>query len=261
MSLQHAIDFRTRFRRRDVMIGTFVKTPSAHVVELLGDVGLDFIVIDAEHAPFDRNAIDRALLAARAVGLAALVRTADGRPATLLAALDDGAAGVIVPHVDSAGQATGMAASCRYAGTRGYSNSPRAGGYGAAPMWRHVDEADAAASVIAMIESRASADDIAAILAVDALDGVFVGRADLAVSLGDRTPDARIAREIADAVIDAAVAVGKPVCVFSADGAETQAFLRRGVTAFIVSSDQAMLRSAARDRVAVFRRHAEPERR
>ncbi|MDB5583100.1 MAG: aldolase [Bradyrhizobium sp.] len=256
MSLKRAIDFRTRFRRREVLIGTFVKTPSPHIVELLGDVGLDFIVIDAEHAAFDRGAIDLALLAAKAAGITTLVRAADGRPATLLGALDDGAAGVIAPHVDSAGQAAEMAASCRYTGTRGYSNAPRAGSFGADTMWRHVDDADAAATVIAMIESREAADDIAGILAVDDVDGILVGRADLTVSLRDRSPDARVAAAITERVIEAAVAAGKPVCIFAANVAETEAFIRQGVTTFIVSSDQTMLRSAARDRVDQFRRLA-----
>ncbi|MDB5872969.1 MAG: aldolase [Ramlibacter sp.] len=256
MSLQRAIDFRTRFRRREVLLGTFVKTPSPHVVELLGDAGLDFVVIDAEHAAFDRGAVDLALLAAKAAGLTALVRTADGRAATLLAALDDGAAGVIVPHIDSAGQAAETAASCRYGGTRGYSNSPRAGSFGASPMWRHVDDADSAATVIAMIESQESAHDIAGILAADGLDGVLVGRADLAVSLRDRTPDTRLAAALIERVIAAAVAAGKPVCIFAANVGETEGFLRQGVTAFIVSSDQAMLRSASRERVSQFRRLA-----
>ena len=260
MSLQHAIDFRARFRRREVMVGTFVKTPSPHVVELLGDVGLDFIVIDAEHAAFDRGAVDLALLAAKAAGITALVRTADSRAAALLAALDDGAAGVIVPHIDSAEQAAGIASSCRYGGTRGYSNAPRAGSFGAASMWRHVDDADAAATVIAMIESQQSADDIAGILAVDGLDGILIGRADMAVSLRDRTPDARLAGAVAERVIAAAVAADKPVCIFAADVAETAAFLDQGVTAFIVSSDQAMIRSTSRDRVAQFRRLAGVER-
>lgn len=57
-----------------VLIGTFVKTPSIHVVELLADTGFDFIVLDQEHAPFQRETIDRALFAARATDLTAVVR-------------------------------------------------------------------------------------------------------------------------------------------------------------------------------------------
>lgn len=132
-----AADYRSRFLAGETLIGTFVKTPSPHVVEILGTVGFDFIVIDAEHAPFSRRSIDMALLAARAAGVAAIVRTADRGAAQLLAALDDRAAGVLVPHIDSAEAARRLVSTCRYSGQRGYSNSPRAGGYGATAMWDH----------------------------------------------------------------------------------------------------------------------------
>ena len=93
--------FRARFLAGDLLLGAFIKTPTPHATEILGGVGFDFVVIDEEHAPFDRVTIDTVLLAARASQTAGLVRVAEPTPARLLAALDDGAAGVLAPHVAS----------------------------------------------------------------------------------------------------------------------------------------------------------------
>ena len=87
---------RSRLLAREHLIGTFVKTPTTHATEILGALGFDFVVIDEEHAPFDRMATDTALLAARAAGTAALVRVQSAT--SILSVLDCGATGVLVPQ-------------------------------------------------------------------------------------------------------------------------------------------------------------------
>src|SRR3990170_230505 len=96
---------RRRLLAREHLIGTFVKTPTSHATEILGQLGFDFVVIDEEHAPFDRVATDQALLAARASSIAGIVRVPEASPSQLLGALDAGATGVLVPHVYSAQKA------------------------------------------------------------------------------------------------------------------------------------------------------------
>ena len=73
-------------------IGTFIKTPAPHIVEILGLTGLDFGVIDAEHGPFDRTSADLLMMAGRASGLPLLVRVPNADASTFLWALDIGAA-------------------------------------------------------------------------------------------------------------------------------------------------------------------------
>jgi 2-keto-3-deoxy-L-rhamnonate aldolase RhmA len=238
--------FRQRFMRFDTLIGTFIKTPTSHTSEILGGVGFDFVVIDEEHAPFDRVTIDAALLGARAAGIAGIVRVAEPSSAKLLAALDDGAAGVLVPHVSSPAQAQAIAKSCRYrGGSRGFSNSPRAGGYGSVGLAQHIAAQDEAVTVIAMIEDPEAIDDIDAIVAVDGIDGFFVGRADLAVALGENAQDAAPVRHATEKVIAAARRARKPVCIMTASASEGADLKTLGVSAFIVASDQAFMRQAA----------------
>src|SRR5262245_42317816 len=91
--------FRKRLKNREHLLGTFVKTPTTHATEILGTSGFDFVIIDQEHAPFDRGTIDLLSLAARAVDVTALVRVAEPTQASILSVLDCGAMGILVPHV------------------------------------------------------------------------------------------------------------------------------------------------------------------
>jgi staphyloferrin B biosynthesis citrate synthase len=242
--------FRQRFVARELLTGTFIKTPTSHAIEIVGALGFDFVVIDEEHAPFDPQATDVALLAARASGTAGIVRVPSASPADMLRVLDGGAVGVLVPHVSSVAKARDVAAACRYRnGKRGYSGSSRAGGYGGSKVWDHVARSDEATTVIAMIEDPEALEDIDAILAVEGLDGAFIGRGDLTVALGSPANDAPPVKAAVDRVLAAAGRARKPVCVMVGSAAEAQSFRESfreiGASAFIVSSDQGFLRKIA----------------
>jgi 2-keto-3-deoxy-L-rhamnonate aldolase RhmA len=245
--------FRHRLLGREALLGTFIKTPTAHAIEILGDIGFDFIVIDEEHAPFDKQAIDMAMLAARAAQIAAIVRVEGPAPEAILSALDCGATGVLVPHVSTGRKAEAVVAASRYrGGRRGFSNSPRAGGYGRLGVWEHVDAADAQTTVIAMVEDPEALDDLDAIMAVKGLDGVFIGRGDLTVALGAQGPDAEEVKQATLRIAAAAKAAGKAVCAMTPGGADARWLKELGISAFIVSSDQGLMRQAALRTLAEF---------
>jgi 2-keto-3-deoxy-L-rhamnonate aldolase RhmA len=248
---------RSRLLAGEQLIGTFVKTPTTHATEIIGALGFDFVVVDEEHAPFDRLTTDAVLLAARAAGTAALVRVKD--LSGILSVLDSGAAGVLVPHVASATRAHEAAAACRYqGGRRGYSGSPRHAGYGAGGMWKTVEAADAATIVIAQIEDPEALDEIDAIAAVDGIDALFIGRGDLAVALGAKSSNAPEVRSAVERIGKAARAAGKPVWVFVAGLAEAAWLREQGATAFVVASDQGFIRKAAAQALADIRTLAAP---
>src|ERR1700743_981765 len=165
-------------------IGPFVKTGAPQIVEILGGAGLHFVVVDAEHAPFDRATLDIMVIAARSVNLPLFVRIPDMRAATIQSVLDIGASGLLVPLVNSADEARALVARTRFIdGQRGYSSSPRFAGYGAMGMKKAVETGEGTV-IMCQIESRAgcaAAQDIAAVAGVS---GLFVGRADLALSFG-----------------------------------------------------------------------------
>src|SRR5689334_4387798 len=250
----HYSSFRRRFSARQAVVGSFVKTPTTHATEILGALGYDFVVIDEEHAPFDRETTDVALLAARASNLAGIVRVSSDDPAKILSCLDCGATGVLVPHVASVEKARAVAAAARYrGGRRGYSGSARAGAYGGTPMWSLVDEQDASVCAIAMIEVPEALDVIDAIAAVDGIHGLFIGRGDLTVALGAKSSADTPVKDAVARIIAAAKKAAKPVCVMTATAAEAKEFAALGASAFIISSDQGQMRRAAAQTLADFK--------
>lgn len=239
-------DFRKRFMAGEYLLGTFVKTPTSHATEILGDLGFDFVVIDEEHAPFDRASIDVCLLGAKAAGTAGIVRVAAPTASNILSVLDNGAIGVLVPHVNSVAKAKEIVSACRYrGGKRGFAASTRAGRYTGATMAQHIEAQDKTITVIAMIEDPEALDDIDAIVAVEGLDGFFIGRGDLTVAFQAPNAEAPAVKNAVEVISKAAKKAGKPVCVMVNGAAEAKPFQALGATAFIVSTDQGFLRKAA----------------
>ena len=229
---------------REPLIGTFLKTPTSHATEIIGEVGFDFVVIDQEHSPFDRTATDIALLAARALGIPALVRVPG--PDAILSVLDCGAAGVLVPHVLSAAYAHKIAAACRYRdGKRGFATSTRAGRYTAVPMWRHISDSDANTVVVAQIEDPEALAEIDAIAAVAGIDSLFIGRGDLTAAFGDESKDPPEVRRAVEQISKAALKAGKSISVYVGSATEAAWLKTLGASTFVLSSDQGLLRQAA----------------
>ena len=228
-----------------LQIGTFVKTASSAVMEILALAGMDFVVADAEHAPLDRRDIDLIALAGRASGLPVLVRTPTDEASTLLNALDLGVCGLVVPHVDTAAQAREVVARMRYRnGARGFSSSPRSAGYGSVGMKKLLAQGDEAL-VVCQIESPMAVELSGQIAAVDGVHALFIGRADLALSMGfDETaaPDVDLA---VDNVIATCKAQGKIVVMAVGNAAERDRFVARGADWVVVGSDQSFLREGA----------------
>jgi 2-keto-3-deoxy-L-rhamnonate aldolase RhmA len=240
--------FRERLVARELLLGTFVKTPVTHPVEILGSVGFDFVVVDQEHAPFDRVTVDALVLAGRAAGIAVLVRVPGSDARDILPALDCGAQGVLVPHVASAAKARDVVAEARYrGGRRGFTNSSRAGRYGAASFTEHVAAGDAEGAVLAMIEDVEALAVLPEIVAVAGLDAVFIGRGDLSIALGAAKPSEPAVVSATEQIAAAARGAGKALCahVDRVDSPDVPWLRKLGVSAFIVSSDQGLLRRAA----------------
>ena len=245
--------FRRRLRGREHLLGTFVKTPSPHATEMLGAVGFDFVVLDAEHAPLDRAILDLMLLAARATDLAALVRVAENSASAILSALDCGAAGVLVPHVDGAKRAREIVAACRYrGGRRGYSGTTRAGGYGTKGMAPFIAEQDEQVACVAMIEDLAALDRLEEIMAVPGLDAIFIGRGDLTAAMElDRSTHPKV-HDAVSRIAAAANAEGMPVMVLPGSKPDALAMAALGATAFILSNDQSFLMKAAQQALSEY---------
>jgi 2-keto-3-deoxy-L-rhamnonate aldolase RhmA len=237
-------NFRKRLQSGETLIGSMLKTPTSQATEILSDIGFDFVVVDQEHSPFDRMSIDTVILAGRAVGVPVLVRVSG--PSTILAALDGGTEGVVVPHVHDKEFAELVGSECRYRnGSRGFATSTRAGGFTSIPMGQHIRESDTRIAVIAQIEDPNAVREIDAIANVKNIDSVFVGRNDIACSMGFDSVDAPEARQAVEMVAKSARRAGKILGAAATSMAEIEWLRGLGATMIIISSDHGFLRAGA----------------
>jgi 2-keto-3-deoxy-L-rhamnonate aldolase RhmA len=241
------VSFRERLRAGEILAGTWIKTPHPHVVEVLGLSSLDVLVLDAEHAPFDRASLDLCIMAARAAGMPVLVRPASAAHDQILNALDLGADGVILPHIRTADEAADAIKACHYtSGGRGYAGSSRAAGYTTKGMAAHRAAAKDVI-VIAQIEDVEGVDNIDAIARVDGIDALFIGRADLTIAFGADTPDDAVVVEAVDRVVAAGKAAGRVTGMFLGRVGDVPMWREKGSSLFILGSDHDfLLQGAAR---------------
>jgi 2-keto-3-deoxy-L-rhamnonate aldolase RhmA len=223
-----------------------VKTPTTHATEILGLLGFDFVVFDQEHAPLGHDALDRMILAARAYNIAGIVRVGDPSEASILSVLDCGASGVLVPHVATVDKARHIVACCRYrGGKRGFANTTRAGEYGGRSFSDHMDAEDAEVACVAMIEDVAALENIDAIVKVEGLDAIFIGRGDLTAAIGAPSMTSPETHRLVEPIMEAAQRADLPVIMLCPNRADVVAMSKLGATAFMASSDHGFMRSAA----------------
>ncbi len=239
---------KARLAAGELLIGTFVKTPSLIVVEVLSATALDCLCLDAEHAPFDRMALDQCIFAARAAGKDVLVRVASSAPEHILNALDCGATGIVVPHVRSAGEAQDAVRASHYGhGGRGYAGSSRAAGYTNRPMPAHLAASAASTTVILQIEDPEAVDAIDEIAQVPGVDALFIGRVDLTVAYNAASQDDPVVLQAVERVCARSRHHGRPVGMFLSRIEDVAAWRARGASLFLLGSDHNFLLAGASD--------------
>jgi 2-keto-3-deoxy-L-rhamnonate aldolase RhmA len=238
---------RDRVRSGERVVGTFVKTTSPQTLEILAHAALDFIVLDAEHAPFGIDSLSLALGVASLARLAALVRVPDHDPAFINTCLDMGAEGLVVPHVRSVADVEAIADAVKYArGRRGFSPSSRAGGYGTLSTAAYRSRADARSAIWCQIEDAEALEAVEEIAANDMVDCLLIGPADLSLSLGlDGTDDARLEPAIAR-IAEAGRRHNRAVGMYVPRAEQIPTVLARLMSVVLCGSDQSMLLEGAK---------------
>ena len=238
--------FRQRLLAGELLIGTFVKTPSLQVAEVLAQAGLDILCFDAEHAAYDRRDLDAAILACRAACQPSLVRIPKHRDEHILNALDCGATGVLIPHVDSVEQAVAAVARSHFgASGRSYAGSARAAGYGAATIDENRALNREETAVVAQIEDLSALDCLDEIAAVEGIDCLFIGLMDITVALGAKSVKDTAVEAAVDSICAAACSAGRRLGVFTPLLTDIPLWIERGVSLFLLASDQQFLQQGA----------------
>ena len=198
-----------KLRRGEVSIGSWLNLASPLAAEVMAVGGCEWLVIDAEHAPWDLGLITEGIRAIESQGCVPLVRPWTNDPAWFGQILDAGAMGLVVPHVSTVAQAEAIAGAVRYP-PQGH----RSSGTSRATIDRGwTAQANDHLIICPQIEDLEGADNTEAIMAVDGMDVAYIGPSDLALSMGltsaDMFTNADHAAAIAK-VLAGAQANGKP---------------------------------------------------
>lgn len=245
-----AVDMKSNFRKRllqgDRLTGTIVSLPCPQIAELLSRSGFDWLFIDGEHGCLSVGDIQLLLQAAQPQ-CPCVVRVAANHEVYIKQALDTGADGVIAPLVNDAETAARVVAWARYPplGKRSVGIA-RAQGYGFA-FADYVNRANTDVAVIIQVEHVDAVANIASILDVAGIDGVFIGPYDLSASMGKPGDinDADVRHQIEtvrQACLERRMALG----IFGVDAAAVQPFIRQGYTLAAVGMDTLLLGQSAR---------------
>jgi 2-keto-3-deoxy-L-rhamnonate aldolase RhmA len=230
---------RERLRRREPLTVAFLDLGSPVSAEATAMCGFDVVVVDLEHGAGDEGAA-RAQIQAASAHAAVVVRVPDG-PAQVGRMLDAGADGVIVPQVASPAEAETAAAALRYTGTRGISPFSRGNRYGAAGA-DFRPRADERVACVIQIERASALETVEEIAALDDVDGLLMGPADLSNDLGCALDLA--APELQDAARRIGAAARrheKTAALHLASAEQAAAFRENGFTMFSSTFESAVL--------------------
>jgi 4-hydroxy-2-oxoheptanedioate aldolase len=227
------------------------------VAEWLAREAFDAVVLDMQHGAIDFAGAVRSIVSVALAGKPTIARVPIGEFALASRLLDVGASAILAPMINSGADARRLVEFVKFPPLGERSWGPRAAlalsGLDAPAYFK---SANAMTQAIAMIETRAALDALDDILRVDGIDGVFVGPSDLSIALSDGQgvePRGEAVMSEARRVAQRAKAHGKYAAMFCFDGADARAMQGLGYRVCTISSDQNLLRAAARSELAAAR--------
>lgn len=237
-----------------LQIGLWSQLANPIAAEVISGAGYDFIVLDSEHAPNDVVTVLPQLQIIDRSPSSAVLRMPWNDMVLAKRFLDIGAQTLLVPYIQNAEEAARAVAHVRYppGGVRGVATMHRANRYGRIENYLRIAASEIC--VLAQVETRDALDRLEEIATVDGLDGVFVGPADLAASMGQignpAHPDVQAAILEVPARLKAS---GKPAGILSPVAADARNHIAAGYVFVAVGSDLALLASQTAALAASFR--------
>jgi 4-hydroxy-2-oxoheptanedioate aldolase len=247
-------------------LGPFVQLPAPGEIEIFAHVGFDFAIVDLEHGALNLETAENMVRAAGSQGIPAIARVLANRTELIVGALNLGAAGVLVPHVDSAADARAAVAATQFRPQgvqaadaeemfkRGVCPFVRSADYSASNGPDYYTESNEAVIAGILLEGQSAYDDLDEILEIEALDLVMVAPYDLSQSLGV-TGQVYHESVIAtvQSVIERAKATGKVVGVFAEDPSRAAEWVNHGIRFIGMDVDSQIMRRGALAHVEGFR--------
>ncbi|MFK7744720.1 MAG: HpcH/HpaI aldolase/citrate lyase family protein [Roseobacter sp.] len=244
--------FKQSLMAGDTLFGCWMSIGEGYTAHILGRAGFDWLLIDGEHSPNDIRSIRDQVLALESSNSEVVVRVPVGETWIIKQILDLGVQTILVPIVETAEQAKDLVRACRYPpeGTRGVGYSvSRAGGFGAYDNYGPT--AGDQICLLVQVETKLGLENLDEIIAVEGVDGVFIGPADLSASLNylgqAMHPDMQATilaalKQISDS--------GKAAGILTTDDGMIQSSLNSGARFVAVAMDIAMLLGNAKKSAA-----------
>jgi len=235
--------------------GAWLQIASPLTAEIMGQAGFDWLIIDMEHGPGDILSLTAQLQAVNASETVPIVRAPWNDFVILKRILDAGAYGVLIPYINNRSEAEAAVRACLYPpeGIRGVAGSPRAAGFGQNSM-NYLTRANDEIFIMTAVETMAGVENIADILSVDRLDGIFIGPMDLSSSVGHmgnaQHPEVKAA--IAS-VEETVLASGKILATIAGNWDQAKQLYERGYQMIMLMADGVGLGKLAAEKVAEFR--------
>lgn len=233
---------KSDFLNNSVNIGTWISTGSPVVSDLASCFSFDWLLLDLEHGSAPESQLPEIIRTIRNERVRIIVRVPDLNAATIARVLDWGADGIMLPHVSSAKEAQECVAAMRYSpfGKRGYSSTVRAYQYGLKPP---VDPNIVETLFFAQIENYDGVRNVEEIAAVDGVDVLFVGPADLKLALKHQNGDQHIGFDDAlKQVAEAALKHGKKAGILLRERSAYSDLRALGYDNIAIDSDLGILR-------------------
>jgi 4-hydroxy-2-oxoheptanedioate aldolase len=193
--------------------GVSIMIPSPQIVEIVGRLGFDWILIDCEHGNIDLETAEHLALAAEACGITPIARPKSNRADDILQLMDRGIQGVQVPHINTAEDARRAVEAVKYhpIGTRGLGGGTRAAEYGLTQtMDEYVEATNSETLVCVQLEDAEAIENVDEILKVKNIDVFFIGPNDLSQSMGyPGNPNEPVVAEAINSTFEKIRAAGK----------------------------------------------------
>lgn len=247
--------FKLALSRGDLQLGLWVALADAYTAEVVANAGYDWLVLDGEHTPHDLRSLLHSLQAVAAYASHPVVRLPHGEAALIKQVLEIGAQSLLVPMVETVSQARDLVSAMRYppAGIRGV-GAPiaRSGRFG--DYEDYFSRANETVCLVVQIESATAAANAVEIAAVDGVDGIFIGPADLAASMGLLgQPTHPSVRALIEQTVRAVRASGKSAGVYTSDETVAQAYQAAGANLLTLGADVSLLARASRQLLQRYR--------
>ncbi len=252
--------FKQRLQSGEAQIGLWLGLADPYCAELAANAGFDWLLIDGEHAPNDLRGLLGQLQAVAPYASQAIIRPVIGDTALIKQILDIGAQTLLVPMVESAEQARELVRAIHYppSGVRGVGSAlARASRWNSIPGY--LDQADAQMCLLVQIENLEGLARLDEIAAVEGVDGVFIGPADLSAAMGHRGNPGhpQVQAAIEDAIVRIQKA-GKAAGILSSDQKLARRYIELGARFVAVGVDTTVLMRGLQTLAADFKDVAPP---